>query len=165
MAFKLRKFRNNKNGSGTLLIIIPFIISIILTAVFVPLGERNDFKDLSFYLPENYQNMSVLDRTEWFVEQHGGQPIEFIKWWEFGFDSDPILERYYRFPDGFEISVEDFLEYKLGNVGSPDFVEVALSVLTLNPYGLDYLGNYGMLIRIILIFVLCIGLVDILWFG
>lgn len=44
-------------------------------------------------------------------------------------------------------------------------MEVVKCMLTIDPPSLKVLGVYGMIIRIILISMICIGLVDILWIG
>ena len=165
MDFKLRPFRNNNNAQagGTLLILMPFVVSILLCAVFVPMGEASTVKSFGLFVPEGYEEMTEAERDNWIIETYGGEPV---KEWRWGLGALPSLGEWWLiFPDGTEIKYNDYVKFRDGNALEPDYVQIVGQMITINPPALEQLGLIGVLIRVVLIASICIGLVDLLWLG
>lgn len=164
---KLRKLTNQKIATlGILAILIPFIITVLLTTTGVFLGY-NEVASFSEYipLPNDYQNMTEEGRREYFFDLHNVKDpleIEFGTRLRLGF---PPWEGILTFPDGYVITQENWLKYLHGEEITVDYVEMTLNVLSMNPPLLTYLGIVGFYIRVILLMSVAIGLVDLLWFG
>lgn len=168
MAFKVRQLKKNKiaSGSGVFLILVPFVISILLTAVFIPLGETGALGAFGLYLPESYENMTEQQRDNWLIETYGGEPY---KEWrpdlQFWLIFPYLGQWYFVFPDGTEMTQEQYEKFKTGEAGQPDYVQIVKQTITIDPPALKRIGVFGVVIRIVLLASICIGLVDILWFG
>lgn len=169
MAFGLKKIRSNTlaSGTGVMLVLVPFVISVFLTGVFVPTGDGADIGGLSLFVPENYQNMSESERADFLAELHGGYPNKDwrpeLRWWYFIPAGFGIV--HYVYPDGTDMSSSEYHKYIEGDADKPDYWQVASNMITINPPALHSIGVYGGLVRIIMIASVCIGLVDLLWFG
>lgn len=161
---------NDKEGSvgGSIFILLPFIICVMLVAVSIPIESENaqgNIEGLDIYIPENYEDMTKQERINYLAQQHGGMPTEKRIWWEWGWDLDFFYEDYMIFPDHTKWSEEKYDKWINGQAKDVDVLGVAFNILTLNPPILEHLNEWGMLIRIILIASVAIGMLDLLWIG
>ncbi|HEY0090425.1 MAG TPA: hypothetical protein VGB37_16365 [Candidatus Lokiarchaeia archaeon] len=165
MAFKLKKIKNDINGFGSILILAPFIISIVLTIVFLPLGVVGSQYYGILPQPDNYKELSNIEREAYLTWQFNGVPQYEWKW---GFKAsfpDFAGRWYYVYPDGTEIEETQWENYIEGQGTDPDYTEVAINMLSINPSCFSYLGIVGVFVRISLIGCIAIGLVELLWIG
>lgn len=160
----LRKFDNDADGAGAVLILIAFMISIVLTFVAYTLGDVNAVGTISIYTPEHYDDMSAFEREQWLWEAHGGEPEHVWKTeitWSINF-----FGQWYRiFPDGYELTDGQYDKFVNGDASETDYYQIVVAILTLNPPLLESIGIAGLLIRIILIVMVAIGLVELIWIG
>lgn len=164
MVIKLRKWNNYASGFGALLILIPFIISIILNLVFVPMGtETQNFGIL--YKPEGYEDMTPLEREAWLTWTFGGIP-EYNYLWRLKLSwPDFAGAWYYCYPDGTNIPTQQWENFVNNEGDFIDSLDIVTNIIGINPPALTYLGLFGEIIRIILIVCVAIGLVEIIWIG
>ena len=167
MDFKIRHFKKDDNASGVFFILIPFIITIILSAVFIPMGDSLQVGVNIVVTPQGYEDMTTLERTLYLYDQFGGNPVYNYHWRLSLSWPDWAGDWYYDFPDGTSMNKEDYENFLSGeySVDDADLKDVIMSVLTINPPVLDYLGIYGTLIRLILIVSVVIGIIEIIWIG
>lgn len=160
----MRKLDSVASAGGAVLILIPFIISVILTFVAYSLGDVNAVGTISIYTPEHYNDMSAFEREQWLWDAHGGEPEQIWKTeitWSINF-----FGQWYRvFPDGYEMTSGHYDKFVNGDASETDYYQIVVAILTLNPPLLVQLGIAGMLIRIILIVAVAIGLVELIWIG
>lgn len=164
MVFRLRKLNDFASGFGVLALLIPFVISTVLTFTAFSLGDENALGSISLYTPENYDNMNRVEREAWMHNNHGGVSVR--EWrteltWKINF----FGQWWYVWPDGFELTEDQYERFLSGNGDQTDYVEIAKAVLFLNPPLLSAIGVAGVLIRIILIVCVAVGLVELLWIG
>lgn len=169
MAFRLKSLRKNKFGTsnGVMLIFIPFFITILLTVVYIPIDAPMGAEDLVMYTPDHYRDMSPQERDNWLLDTHGNWTLELRTWMGIPHTilTDWAGTWWLVFDDGFEMKQSDWQKWRLGQDIDPDYVALTLSVLTIDPLALRELDVYGGIIRIVMIVSVCIGLVDIIWFG
>lgn len=169
MAFQLRRLKKNVFGTGTgvMLIVVPFIVSALLAVTFVPMGNDVGLSQLGLYNPENFDDMTPQQRDNWLVDTHGNWRLELRTWMGIPHTilTDWAGTWWLIFDDGFEMKQSDWKIWREGGSIDISYVDVTMSILSLNPPALGYVGDYGAIVRIVMIFSLCIGLVDILWFG
>lgn len=160
-----RKLDDTASATGATLLLVPFIITVLLTAVFVPIQGEEMVGGLGLFTPESYSEMSYWDRVSYLSEVHGGAPRDE---WEWDLASLPALGTWYvYYPDGTKIRQDQWHSYVEGtfNNSAVNYYQVAMSMITLNPPALSHIGVAGYLVRIIMIASVCIGLVDLVWIG
>ena len=172
---KRRSFVKNTvaSGFGTLCIIVPFVFSAFIAVVFLPIDTQamNNIGIYAIDFPNNYSNMSADERSDYLAEQHDGVVNNYnIHWGEIGnFEWPPFGRRYVLFGDGTEITFQCWLDYRDGDMSSvndsskPNFWNVALSIMTLDPPALEGLGEYGFIIRTCMYITIAVGVAEILW--
>lgn len=175
MVVGLRSLRNDNFAfTGGMLVLIPLVISIILSVVFIPLDVPSDLNspvtlgDMFINVPVNYDNMTVSQREAYLADTYGGNYTE-----EFRFDlgfrlsvgSNPFGVYWYVFPDGTEFTVDQYRRFIFGDATEVDYLSVVYSIATVDPPALKHLGVYGEFIRIVMIVSVAIGLTEILWIG
>jgi hypothetical protein len=167
VALKIRSItkNNNASGFGTLLIVFPFIVSIVLTAVYIPMGITAGMGTVVIQEPDNYDNMTTMQREYQLALQFGGYPTHEWRWGLKMSFPDWAGRWYYVYPDGTALTDAEYNRYLEGQGSEPDYYGVVMSMLSLNPPALERIGIFGLLIRILLIASICIGLVEIVWIG
>jgi len=183
----VNKIINNNNGStGVMLVLIPFIITILLFMVSLPIDTATDDKMITIGgmwldIPEDYENMTWSERAEYTNISHGGNWTEDIEWrapywWEWAtlplagiggihYLADTWGNSLITWPDGTQVRQDDLEKYIEGRAFDTDWKGIVESIVTINPPILSYLGIYGAVFRIILVIAVAIGLVEILWIG
>lgn len=176
----------NATGFGTLCILVPFLFSIVLTVVFMPMGVTNSSSSLPFsgsnlnnpiLYNDTYMNWSYAERKDWLLysgdfadgfKEMKAEPI---------FDFFNIIHRFvpwtiwvravYLFNDSTVLTLDEVDQYCNGVIPTQeiDYMDLVAGIVALDPPALKYLEEYGYIIRIILVVTVAIGLVEILWIG
>lgn len=175
MVVGLKSLRNDNFAfTGSMLILVPLIVSILLSVAFVSLDVPSDLNspvtlgDMFINVPINYSNMTVSQREAYLVDTYGGNYTS-----EFRFElglrlsagSNPLGVYWYVFPDGTELTADQYRRFINGDATEVDYLSVVYSIATIDPPALKHLGVYGEFIRVIMIVSVAIGLTEILWIG
>ena len=162
----MRKMDNIASGFGIIAILIPFMISIILTGVSYGLGNTTEtLSGMELYIPTSYKNMTATERIDFLSDLHGGTAVKVNIGWDLGNIWTWWQAYEYRFPDGFKMTDDQYLKFVYGDATQVNYMEMALDCLTINPPMLSYIGVWGMLFRIVLIMSIALGLLELIWIG
>jgi hypothetical protein len=148
-----------------MLILIPFIITIVFVAISVSAGDFTDAENLNLYVPDNYHNMTVQERIDWLDAQHGGghtrELVLEFSWFHSWNPFNWLWHYEYTFTDGTKMDDNQYNRFINGNGDDPDYLAVTLSILSINPPALEQIGIWGLMFRIILIVAVCIGIANV----
>lgn len=165
MAF--RKLSRNDDANGVYLVLVPFVITILLTVVFIPMGGTAQIGAGIVMTPEGYGNMTTYDNKQYLADQFGGSPTYEWRWslklsWP-----DWAGRWYYVFPDGTAMEKDKYESFLDGtySIDDDDLYDLVMSILTIDPPALKEIGIYGTMIRVVLIVSVVIGLVELIWIG
>jgi len=166
MAFKVRSLRDDDVGSGVYLVLVPFIIVVLLTVVFMPMGSSSDVGFNILVTPDDYHNMSSSQRAQYLYDLHGANEKVWI--FRFALSWPDFAGNWYRvFDDGFKMTNDKYNDWLDGSytIDMNDIASMVTSILTLDPPALHQLGIYGTILRLVMIFSVVIGIVELLWIG
>jgi len=163
----VKNLKKNKfaSGAGGLLLLIPFIISLLLTMAYQPMGETTGINNILLTQPEHYEEMTQIEREKHLENLFGGHPEKEFHW-GFKLSFPDFAGRWYIvYPDGTEIELDDWEKFIEGYGVEPDYYNVVMSIIAIDPPILATIGIWGAIIRVLLIVSVCIGLVDLVWIG
>jgi len=165
--FKIRNLYNDNCGStGVMLILVPFIVVMLLSVVYLPMGGGEEIPFDLVVTPDGYDEMSEGERAEYLAELHG----QCVKNWHWRFElswPDFAGNWYMDFEDGFSMKFDKYNDFLSGDyvIDMGDVSSIITGILTLNPVCLGDIGIYGIFVRLILIFSVIVGIVELLWIG
>lgn len=183
---------NKAVSSGAMLVLIPFIIAVLLSAVFIPLAPTDSvdtgmsFGGIFFVLPQDYDSMNYSQRSAWLNFTHGGgYTVDYDKGRSDFYENNPLnlifdtvtiipgaLALYdswtnpnFIYPDDYVLDQNAHDKFCRGDASGVDYAKVTESILTLNPPALEHIDPYGGVVRAIMIVSVAVGLVELLWIG